>query len=154
MTRTKNSLELTHEFAASRARVFEAWTRKEQMGWFSPIEMRVTAAEGDVKVGGNFRMSMKGEDGKVHTCYGTYEEIVPNERLVFTHQWEGENPVETLVTVEFEDKAGDTEVTLQQEGFVDPEEAKGHEEGWMSAFEHLDAQLTKASSSAGWESSR
>jgi hypothetical protein len=72
--------------------------------------------------------------------------LAPSRKLVFTHQWEGSNPVETRVTVELADGPGGTEVTLRQEGFLDPEEAKGHEKGWASTLRKLAKKFSHPSS--------
>jgi uncharacterized protein YndB with AHSA1/START domain len=146
MTSTKNSLEVSHLITAPREQVYEAWTRREQMDWYSPEDMEVIASNADVRVGGMFRASMKGPDAKVHTAYGKYLVLAPSRKLVFTHQWEGPNPVETRVTVELADRPGGTEVTLRQEGFLDPEEAKGHEKGWASALRNLAKKFSKPAS--------
>jgi hypothetical protein len=67
---------------------------------------------------------------------------------VFTHQWEGQRggPVRTLVTVKFEEQGSGTNVTLVQEGFVDPNEAQGHEQGWESTLRNLEREFTPADS--------
>lgn len=142
MSHTDTSLEVSRKILARREEVFEAWTRPEKMDWYSPEDMRLTAANADVRVGGMFRATMEGKDGESHTCYGRYEQIAPNHKLVFTHQWEGARPVQTRVSVQFEDQDGGTLVTLSQSGFVDPQEAKGHEEGWASTLRNLEKQLT------------
>lgn len=144
MTHTQDSLEISQQIPAKRDQVFEAWAGPGQKDWFKPEDMELVRADADVRVGGKFRVSMQGQDGQVHTCYGTYEEVVPNRRVVFTHQWVDKEPVETRVTVKFEDEGTGTKVTLQQEGFEDPEEAKGHEEGWASTLRSLAKQFTKS----------
>jgi len=141
MTRTSDSIRVSRRIQAKRAKVFEAWTRPEKMGWFCPEDMKIVSANSDVRVGGKYRASMQGADGRVYTCFGTYKEIVPDEKVSFTHSWEGENPVETLVVVRLEDRDGGTEVTVTQEGFAEPDEAKGHEGGWTSTLAHLAKQF-------------
>ena len=84
-------------------------------------------------MGGTFRERMSC-NGKVYTAYGVYKKIIPGKTVVFTHQWEEEDPVETLVTLEFKDKKGETEIVLTQTGFREAAEAKGHKEGWSSAL--------------------
>ena len=144
MTHTQDSLEVSQQIPAKREQVFAAWAGPAPKDWFAPEDMQIVSAEADVRVGGKFRLSMKGQDGQVHTCYGKYEEVVPDQRVVFTHQWEGQKPVETRVTVKFEDDGPGTKVTLQQEGFEDPAEAKGHAEGWASTLRSLAKQFPKA----------
>jgi uncharacterized protein YndB with AHSA1/START domain len=138
---TKNSLQVTQFISGKREKVFTAWTDQTFVNrWLCPEECRVTYNEADVHVGGKYRESMKcGND--IHTIHGVYRDIVPNEKLVFTHQWEEPDPTKTVVAVKFTDKNGGTEVTLSQHGFIDASTAKGHEEGWASALRNLAKQF-------------
>ncbi|HTF90564.1 MAG TPA: SRPBCC domain-containing protein [Planctomycetota bacterium] len=141
MTSTKSSLEVSQQVPARREEVYQACSRSEQMDWYCPEDMELVVASADVRVGGEFRASMRGPDGEVHTCFGKYLEIVPNRKILFTHQWEGKGEqkasVETRANFEFADKDGGTLVTFKQWGFVDPEEAKEHEKGWQSTLRNL-----------------
>lgn len=141
MIMTKDRLQLTRLIRGKREKVFEAWTRPELVqNWFCPEGLRVVSAEVDARVGGKYRISMKGDDD-VYTAYGTYQEIVPQQKLVFTWQWDEHDLVETLVTVEFKDKNGGTEITLTHNKFVDPKAVKFHKEGWTSTLENLAKQF-------------
>jgi uncharacterized protein YndB with AHSA1/START domain len=142
MTSIQNSFEVSRRISAKRQEVFDAWTRGESMDWYCPENMRVVSADADVRIGGAYRVTMRADDGQTHTFYGIYEAIVPDRRLVFSHQWEDREPVQTHVTVQFEDDDGGTEVTVTQHGFADPGEAKGHETGWASTLRHLASQLS------------
>jgi uncharacterized protein YndB with AHSA1/START domain len=143
MTTAEDRLEVTQLIPASRDRVYQAWTRHELMSWFCPEDMTVVEAEGDVRVGGEYRCVMRGADGQRHTCFGVYEDIVPDTRLAFTHSWEERDPVETHVAVDFLDRGGATKVWLTQTGFEDPDETLGHEHGWKSTLRHLAGQFPR-----------
>jgi len=75
-----------------------------------------------------------------------YREIVPNERLVFTHAWEdddGNRGPETLVRVEFEDAGpGKTRMIFRQTGFESVANRDGHQQGWSESFDDLAAYFT------------
>ena len=130
-------LSLSKWIRAKREKVFAAWTEPELMRqWFFPRELTLVSAESDVRVGGRFRAAMS-NGTQTYTVHGTYHEVVPGQRLVFSHLWEEEEAVETLVTVEFEDRDGGTLVSLTHEGFRTRELAKGHEGGWHSTLENL-----------------
>ena len=141
MTATKDSLKVTQFISGQREKVFQAWIDPVFVKrWLCPEQCRVTFNKADVRVGGKYRESMKcGAD--IHTVHGAYREIIPNEKLVFTHQWEEPDPTETVVAVKLTDKNGGTEVTLSQHGFIDSPTAKGHEEGWTSALRNLAKQF-------------
>lgn len=143
MLDTKKNLEIHCRIPAKPEKVFEAWTHQEAMSWYCPEDMTVIAAEADVKILGKYRVSMRADTGKVYTFDGIYEEIVPNRKLVFTHQWEESEPVETHVTVEFAEDNGGTELTIKHAGIATEEHAKGHEAGWTSTLRNLAKQFSK-----------
>jgi uncharacterized protein YndB with AHSA1/START domain len=128
---------------ANQKRVFEAWTDPAQMKkWFCPEGLRTGSYEADVRINGKFRAEMIGAEG-TFTAIGVYKEIIPYEKLVFTHSWEGPDWQETLVTVEFHKKDGGTEVTVTHEKLPSADSAKGHEQGWEGTLQHFKHWLTE-----------
>ncbi len=137
MATTDDSLRITRFIDSKREQVFRSWTDSNLVNkWLCPEECKIISNNALVTVGGRYRESMKCGD-TVHTVSGTYKEIVPNRKLVFSHKWLEPDAVETAVTVEFADKDGGCEVTLKQKGFRSADSAKGHEEGWSSALRNL-----------------
>ena len=138
--KAQTTLQLTRTFAAPREKVFRAWTDPEEVKrWFHPPGYETPSAEIDLRVGGRYRLGMrKLPDGEVFYLSGTYREVRRPERLVYTWQWEAEPELgDTLVTVEFHDRGGSTEVVLTHELFPN-EKARGeHERGWSSSFDKL-----------------
>jgi uncharacterized protein YndB with AHSA1/START domain len=132
-TKPIDRLRVTRLIRAERGKVFQAFSDPRLAREWGPDGCRVVSFEADMRVGGTFRESMRC-GGELHTAHGVYTAIIPGEKVVFTHQWEEEHPVETVVTVEFEDRKGGTEIILTQTGFRDASEAKGHAEGWSSAL--------------------
>lgn len=137
---TEKSLTITRTVAASPEAVFEAWTRPERMKkWKCPdpnADVRVVV---DLRVGGAYEVTM-GIEGGPFTAHGTYREIDPPRRLVYTWDWREDAHrmgVETLVTVEFEAVEGGTEIRLTHEGFPTDEARTGHLEGWTACAERL-----------------
>lgn len=140
-TETSTSLHLSRVIAASRDRVFEAWTRPEHMRqWACPEHATVDDVQVDPTVGGRYRIQMKGAEGQSYTAYGVYREIEAPARLVYTWDWEEEDHhmgEDTIVTVEFNDLGGSTEVLLIHEGFPAKEVKDAHTEGWTSCLNRL-----------------
>jgi uncharacterized protein YndB with AHSA1/START domain len=89
---------------------------------------------------------MHAPDGNITAMVGgTYYEVHPPERLVFSWVWEAPEPEasETLVTVELYEVEGETEITVTHEYLDDPTEPPQHTIGWNCSLERL-TQLVEA----------
>jgi uncharacterized protein YndB with AHSA1/START domain len=140
MPTTDTALSVARVIHATPDRVFRAWTvPTELQRWSCPEGATVEDAAVDLKVGGSYTIVMRNAAGDTHTAVGTYREIDPPRRLVYTWNWrEPDHQVgETVVTVEFNDLGGSTEVVLRHEGFPAPEATAAHEDGWTSCFGRL-----------------
>lgn len=144
-TQTETSLRVARVIPAEPQAVFRAWTEPEQLKrWSSPDGVTVADVQVDLKVGGRYRIRMKTAEGKTHTAIGEYREIEPPHRLVYSWDWEEESIGETLVTVEFRDQGGSTEVVLTHERFPNAEAKSGHEDGWTSCLDRLERLLASS----------
>jgi len=95
----------------------------------------------DVRVGGTFRIVMK-TPTEEHVQTGTYEDVEPPAKLVFT--WIGSNHAPTQVIVEFLDLGDQSEIVITHKGFTIPDIAKRYESGGGIRHEMgLWAQLLK-----------
>lgn len=135
-------LVITRLINAPRALVFQAWTDPKHLKhWQSvPRGFTVTVEEYDIRTGGGFMICMHSPERGDHRVRGTYREVVPPERLVFTHCWldaDGKPGNETLVTILFNDCGGKTELTLRQTGFTSIASRDGHEQGWASTLDRF-----------------
>jgi len=141
-------LEMRRTIRTSREKAFGAWTDPSQLQqWFAAAEGFTTPlAEVDLKVGGRYRLGMKAPgDNPLLIVGGVYLEILPPEKLVFTWQWENAVPdeTETLVTVEFFEGEGVTEIVLKHELFTDVMQRNKHGEGWAGCLDHLERLLER-----------
>ncbi len=99
---TDEQILITREFDAPRHLVFRAWTTPELVeGWWSGRRGKVTVAEIDLRVGGNWRYAMVADSGFEVAFHGEYLEIIPDERIVMTEVYEAEPGPGALVTVTF-----------------------------------------------------
>ena len=139
---TENSLVIKRTFAASAERVFAAWTQPELLKqWMGPGPVTVSEAEVDLSVGGAYQLVMNDPKGDTHIPSGSYEEIVPNEKLVFNWTWANVEEV-TRVTVELREIGdNETELTLTHTGFAEKEARDHHEEGWNGCLDKLPPAL-------------
>jgi uncharacterized protein YndB with AHSA1/START domain len=128
------TLVLRRTFAASRQRVFRAWIEPEALErWLKPRGMRMTVSKLEAHTGGSFRFEL--ENG---SCIaGTYLQIAPPEKLVFTWSGEAMRHKETIVTLEFHDQGPLTEVVLTHERLIAPEQHALAAGGWPSLLDAL-----------------
>src|SRR6266849_6513428 len=103
---TLPAVQIKRTFQAPREKVFRAWTDAKEMAlWFhgSP-DYFTLVPELDLRVGGKYRVEMHHKGGNVHKMFGTYREVKPPEKVVFTWGWEQDpGKHETVVTGEFRD---------------------------------------------------
>jgi uncharacterized protein YndB with AHSA1/START domain len=107
--------------------------------WFHPTtDYTTVVTELDLRVGGAYHLEMHHKGGNVHKLSGTYKEVKPPEKLVFTWHWQREETgPESLVTVEFRDLGGSTEVSLTHVNLIDAETRAKHNEGWNGCLQQL-----------------
>ena len=126
---------------APREIVFEAWIDPEGIReWMCPGDATSAEAVLDVRVGGSYRIVMKGKE-RDHVQTGTYQVVDPPSKLVFT--WvPADNPsAVTLVTVEFLAHGDESELVITHERFEKPEVAQRYEGGWGTIAEKLAGYL-------------
>jgi uncharacterized protein YndB with AHSA1/START domain len=117
-TRTKNDttverkseceLVVRHTVNAPARLVFEAWTKAELFRrWWVPKSygLDLLSCEMDVRVGGQYRLVFRHEDSTME-FFGTYLEVTPHSRLVWTND-EGDAG-QTVTTVTFDEIEGKT----------------------------------------------
>ena len=118
---TERALVIDRVFDAPRELVFKMWTDPEHMAkWWGPRDYPANKISADVRPGGKYRHCLNSSAGDVSLwLYGTFREIVPPERLVFTFAWEeeGERGLETIVTIDFKDEGQKTRMHFRQSPF-------------------------------------
>ena len=136
-------LEVRRTIRAPRQRVFDAWTKAEELKrWHAPGPLTVSFAEIDLREGGGYRIHMRAPDGTEHRVSGVYREVDPPNRVVYTWGWDGDHPVKnSVVTIEFRDLGEATEVILKHEGFPAGDEQANHEKGWTAIMDKLEAEF-------------
>lgn len=122
---------------ATIGRVYDAWTRADLLvRWYCPnprLELKVDA---DVRPGGAYVVEMG-----PHVVRGTYLEVDPPHRLVFSWKWDGTDDDPTRVEVELTEVPDGTRMLLSHTGFATAEDAANHRTGWDPEIERLAAVL-------------
>ena len=141
------ALTLHRKFPVAPEKVWRAWTDPQALSrWFGPggpgDPQTVSLAEMDVRAGGRYRLVFGGPEGTDHEAAGVYQEVVPNEKLVFTWCWPRTTPDRvSQVTILFRAEVGGTDMEFRHEQFFDQAACDGHRRGWTEAFEKLTAVL-------------
>jgi uncharacterized protein YndB with AHSA1/START domain len=113
---TDEEILIARDFDAPRHLVWKAWTTPELVRrWWSGRRGEVTSAEIDLRVGGSWRYVMLAHGEFEVAFHGTFQEIVPEERIVTTEVYEGmpgpsEDAVVNVVT--FTEDGGRTHLDL------------------------------------------
>lgn len=157
--------EISRVFAASRERVWDAWTKPDQLGrWLGPPGATSEVKHFELKPGGYLHTRQTGPDGSVSWGKNIYREIDPPRRLVWEQGFSNEAgdfvpapfPMpwarSMLTTVVFEDEGEGTRVTLTWEPIdPSPEQLASFVQmlesmtgGWTGTFNQLDALLAGA----------
>jgi len=141
---SEHELVVTRTFDAPARIVFEAWTRPEWFTrWWVPKStgMALLSCEMDVRTGGGYRLVFGLGNGESMAFFGTYLEVTPPSRLVWTND---ESDQGAVTTVTFEDRGGKTRLVLHErypsKEAVDAACA-GMEGGMPESFEQLDDLL-------------
>jgi uncharacterized protein YndB with AHSA1/START domain len=84
------------------------------------------------------------QEGEDWAAFGEYRELVPEKKIVFTWQWDDDEAWEkrtSVVTIEFFERRGGTELRFKHEQLPSEESRDRHSEGWNSLLDRLDQFL-------------
>ena len=132
------ALKIVRQYQTTPAKVWQAWVSPEALRqWMCPGEVVCLEAQAEVRVGGRYRILMRSPDGEHHDVSGTYREILPNRKLVFSWAWKSTPERESLVTVELRAIDTGTQMTLTHERFFDEAARDHHAQGWEGCLAKL-----------------
>lgn len=141
--RAERELIVTRTFDAPVRLVFDAWSKPELFRlWWVPRSNPVPllSCEMDVCTGGGYRLAFGHDAASAMVFFGTYLEVSPPSRLVWTND---EGAQGAVTTVTFEEQDGRTLVTLQERypSKAAFDEAAGMDEAYAEQFGQLDELL-------------
>ena len=139
---TELSLNVSRTIDATPEALFNAWLNPKMVARFMAPgpDMTVPHVANDPVVGGRFDIIMKAGDQELPHA-GTYKEIDPHSRLVFT--WESPMSIDgSTVTLTFKSVNGGTEVNLHHVKFQNEEMRGNHEGGWIAILGKLETAVT------------
>jgi uncharacterized protein YndB with AHSA1/START domain len=139
---TENTYRLCvrRRMPAPREVVYEAWIDPQGIReWMCPGDTLSAEASLDVRVGGSYRIVMKGKD-RDHVHTGVYQVVEPPSKLVFTWTAE-EDEVPMLVTIEFLAHGNESELILTHERLPGTDIMKHYQKGWGQIADKFAAYL-------------
>ena len=146
-------------FDAPREQVWRAWTDPELfMRWWGPSTFTSPTCRMDVRPGGRYVWSMRDPDGNDYYSAGTFLEVVPPERLVYTDSFADKDgniippstygmsdafPTELTVTVTLEDLGKQTKMRTTFSGMPEGPEKEMTAAGFNESLDKLTNAVTK-----------
>jgi uncharacterized protein YndB with AHSA1/START domain len=151
-------LIITRIFDAPPELVWKAWTEPQHFKkWWGPKDYTSPHCKMDLKVGGRYHACMRSAEGQEFWSSGTYREIEPMKKIVFTdsfadaegnlvpasyYKMPGEWPMEMLVSITFEALADSkTKMTLRHSGLPAGQMLEMTGSGWNESFDKLAESL-------------
>jgi uncharacterized protein YndB with AHSA1/START domain len=136
-------VEIVRVIEAPREHVFRAWTDPDELRrWWGPGEFTCPEAQVDLRPGGSYRLVMQPTAGDPFVLGGTYREVEPPARLVYTWRWEtgpAADGSESVVTVEFRDRGERTELVLTHAEFPASHGPAPYQMGWEGGLIKFEA---------------
>ena len=132
-----SSVHLHRVLAAEPDRVYRAFVEADALAsWLPPYGFTCSVHEMDPRVGGGHRMSFRNfTTGDSHSFGGSYLELVPGERLVYTDRFDDPNlPGEMTVTVTLKAVSVGTDLAIEQQGIPDLIPPEACYLGWQQSL--------------------
>ncbi|MDF0546552.1 SRPBCC family protein [Sphingobium sp. H39-3-25] len=135
-----NTVTLHRVLTASPGKVYRAFVEPDAIAsWLPPHGFLCTVHELDATVGGTHRMSFRNfTTGGSHSFGGTYLELIPGEKLVYSDSFDDPNlPGEMTVTVTLKAVSMGTDMVIEQAGVPDIIPIEGCYLGWQESLRKL-----------------
>ncbi|WP_280436430.1 SRPBCC family protein [Nocardia carnea] len=146
-TPADREIRVERVFNASRERVWAAYSRIEQLAQWWGRGNQLDIERWEFRAGGHWRF-VERADGESHGFEGRFREIVPQERIVQSFEWDGMPAHITIDAATFEDLGDGRTRVVTVSQFHTPEERdgmlqSGMAEGLNASYRALDALLAK-----------
>ena len=155
--KSESVLVIDRIFNAPLELVWKAWSDEEHFKkWWGPKDFTCPFCEIDFKAGSRFLNCMRSPDGLEHWTTGTYKEIIPLRKIVYTsyfadnkgnkvhasyYGFQEDFPMEMKITITFEDYHGRTKMKLRHEGHPAGKISEMAQAGWNESLDKLAVSL-------------
>lgn len=130
-----------HRVLATRPeKVYRAFVEPDAIAsWLPPFGFLCTVHDLEAREGGKHRMSFRNfTTGNSHSFGGTYLELVPGEKLVYTDSFDDPSmPGEMKVTVTLKGVSVGTELSIEQQGIPEMIPPEACYLGWQESLRKL-----------------
>ena len=139
------SMTASRVIETSPERVYDAFLDPDELAqWLPPTGFSAEVHHLEPEEGGTFRITFTGETEEFadygHSFGGTYLELSPGERIVYTDEFETDDPGmagEMTNTITFEAVDEGTKLTVRSEGIPEAIPPSDANEGWNDSLENL-----------------
>ena len=135
-----STIKLHRVFKATQEKIYRAFLDADaQAKWLPPNGFTCKVHHLDAKVGGTYKMSFTNfSTGKSHSFGGTYLELVQNEQIRYSDQFDDPNlPGEMITTITIKKVSCGSDVTIVQEGVPDAIPQELCYLGWQESLDQL-----------------
>jgi uncharacterized protein YndB with AHSA1/START domain len=137
---TSNTVRLHRVLKAPAEKIYRAFLTPDALAkWLPPNGFTAAMHHIDAKVGGTFKMSFTNfTTQEAHSFGGEYLELIPNERIRYTDQFDDPNlPGIMSVTVTLKKVLCGTELNIVQEGIPEVIPTEMCYLGWQESLSAL-----------------
>jgi uncharacterized protein YndB with AHSA1/START domain len=135
-----NQVNLHRVFAAPVEKVYKAFVHADAMAsWLPPYGFVCKVYRFNAKVGGTYKMSFTNfSTNQCHSFGGKYLEIIPNELVKYTDEFDDPNlPGQMITTIQLKSVLCGTELFITQEGIPDKIPTEMCYLGWQESLDKL-----------------
>ncbi len=142
------SIQLEKDFTVPVERLFEAWTREEDLKeWWHPMGNNLRHCTNELEEGGQVAYEFETAEGEpAFVIKGTYKTVKGKEELVYTWNWvlptDAVQDSSFVLTIRFEPSSGGSRLHVKQEHFQSEEAVQPHREGWEKSLADLERHLS------------
>ena len=132
-----NTVQLHRVLRTTPEKLYRAFLDADAMAkWLPPNGFTCKVHHMDAKVGSTYQMSFTNfTTGQKHSFGGKYLELVPNERLRYTDQFDDPNlPGDMQTTITLKKVSCGTELNILQEGIPEAIPAEACYLGWQESL--------------------
>ncbi|BCK88260.1 hypothetical protein MIZ01_2062 [Sideroxyarcus emersonii] len=140
-----NTIKLHRVLKTTPEKIYRAFLDADALAkWLPPYGFTCKVHHLEAKVGGGYKMSFANfSTGNGHSFGGKYLELVPNERIRHTDEFDDPNlPGEMTTTITFKPVSCGTELNIVQEGVPGMIPPEACHLGWQESLMQL-AQLVE-----------